>query len=243
MFSFLNPEKKAFIKDIDTFFTIDDLSELENTYHQLISKYGLQKIQKYYKKQKFPKTEQGKANLLFHPEILDPKTRLMMQKMAILKTFGDYVFLAAVAGLQGVKFKNINNYGFFVNELGRYLDMIRDQNLAAPFFQVIATRIAITLLYFPSILTFHGIHKVIIPLLENPDFKLSHHNLLLLIVKHESPSFFSDTLEKGASSELVKEIKEMKKIFDLKEDQLNNEQKLKKTIHYSAIPDLKMFNR
>lgn len=238
VFLFFNPKKRAFMKDINNFFTIDNLDKLQSDYISLKTKYGLNKIQKYYRKCKLPKTEQGMANLLFYPQILDAEARLIIQKIAILNNFRDYVFLATVCGLQDEKFDDVNNYSFFVKAMGGYLEMIRSDNLKSWFPQIIVNRIAVTLFIFPQIEAFYTISEVIIPLLENPEFESCHHNLLLVLAKHESPLFFSDKLEKVASPKLTKEIQEMREIFNLKDDELNEEQDLKKMIHYACIPNL-----
>ncbi len=223
-------------ENLDKFFAIEDLSELEQFYQGIESKYGLEKIQNFLNDQGLPKTEQGRANLAFYPELLDPKARIEFQKEAIVNSFRDYVFLATVVGLQEIKMLNNDDYSFFVNEMGRYLDFIRDQGLKAPFYQVVAKRIAVTLFSFPSIITFNGIHKVIVPILKDSGFEPMHHNLLLLLAKHESDDFLSE------NDPISAEAKELRKLINSKEEDLSKDQKLKIKIYYPPIPSLKMLS-
>jgi hypothetical protein len=200
-------------QDLDKFFAIENLSDLQKAYLELTSKYGLLKIQQYIKKYEIPQKEQGIVNILFYPEILEKEQRIKLQKSAVTNGLGNYAVLAATVGLQEAKLEP-QEYGYFINALGMWLMQIFEDNLDSPFFLSLVNRITITLYSFPTLTAFQGIEKAVIPLLSLPAFKTNHHNLKLLLKKH-SPTHLSR---------------------DVGNDTIEID-----SLHYLAIPDLKVF--
>src|SRR3990167_8047406 len=113
-------KKQDLIEDIQKYLKIEDLDDLAKHYVFMRGKHGIKTIQKYVEGLKPPLEYQALVNMLFHPDVMDVRARLIIQKAAIKNEFGEYALLAAVVGLQGLKLEK-NTTNDFVQAILMYL--------------------------------------------------------------------------------------------------------------------------
>ena len=138
-------KKQDLIEDIQKYLKIEDLDDLAKHYVFMRGKHGIKTIQKYVEGLKPPLEYQALVNMLFHPDVMDVRARLIIQKAAIKNEFGEYALLAAVVGLQGLELEK-NTTNDFVQAILMYLQTVIANKQTDKFTLVVAGRITNTLL-------------------------------------------------------------------------------------------------
>lgn len=235
-FNLFKKKNRELLADLEIFLSIKELDSLLSFYNLLEKKYGIIKIQKYFNNQKFDLfDEQQKANILFYPAFLPEDIRLNIQKNALDNRYGEYALLAAVVGLQGKPLSD-EDIKFFINRILQFLYAISEYQRKDVFSLTIASRMLNTFLLFDIKLRSHDIYKTVALLINDVDFKVLHHNLLLILCKYQINLSENNEIKQAIGIENYNKAMQIFSIMQKDKQALNNEERSIIGQLYSPIP-------
>lgn len=210
MFLF-SKKKQDLIEDVQKYLKIEDLDDLSKHYIFMRDKYGIKAIQKYTSEIKPPLEYQALVNILFHPDVVNPRVRLTIQKVAVKNEFGEYALLATVVGLQGLILEE-STIDYFISRVFEYLQTMIADNRTDKFTLIVASRITNTLLCSKDniVLSDENV-KILLLILQDESYKSIHNNIILCILKF-CPDYINETKCNTVAPPIYEKIIQLKKL-------------------------------
>lgn len=204
-------KKRDLIGDIQKYLKIEDLDDLSKHYIFIRDKYEIKAIRKYTSETETPLEYQALVNILFHPEVMDPRVGLKIQKAAIKNKFGEYAFLATVVGLQGLILEE-SVMDYFLNEMFSYLQTMLNDNKTDKFTLVVASRITNTLLCSKNNFVLSDENAdTLLHILQDESYKSIHNNTILCILKF-CPDYISGPRRNTIPPSVYEKVIRLKKL-------------------------------
>lgn len=225
-------------KDAESFLSVTDLDNLLNFYSYLTKKYKIIDLQKYFGQKDFVSlSEQGKANLLFCPQLLPEGSRFEIQRDAVIDKYDEYVMLATVVGLQSTNLAAAELKIVFEATLS-FLYRIYELQLSDYFIKIIANRILNTFLSFSTNIKSHDIYKTVALFINNKDFSELHKNFLLILYKYQINWVGNEIIKKEIGADNYSKLLKISDIKSKKREDITIDEANFIVQTYSYIPNL-----